>query len=385
MKKKIFYWSPCLNSVGTIKSTINSAASLSKYSAEYEVSIINACGEWDNYSNLLKKYSINIIKLNSNYFRFLPKKGYLSSRFSYLIIYLLSFFSLLKLLRKEQPNIIILHLITSLPLTLLSLFTFKTKFILRISGYPKLNFLRKFFWAKLSKKLVCVTSPTIDLKLELEINNIFPNCKILYLPDAIIEVNTIPNLLNQETINKNFPKNKKVIISVGRLTKQKNFSYLIKEFFEFSKEYKEYVLLIVGDGEEKKNLQNIIKKNNLENKVFLLGYKHNVYDYMKKGDIFVLSSLWEEVGFVMVEAAINNLYIIASDCPNGPKEFLNHGKNGILFKNNTKNQLCKSLLKYNTLTRKKIFSDKLELKKNAKKYTKFRHFIELNKILKLDI
>ena len=385
MKKKIFYWSPCLNPVGTIKSTINSAASLSKYSAEYEVSIINACGEWDNYSNLLKKYSINIIKLNSNYFRFLPKKGYLSSRFSYLIIYLLSFFSLLKLLRKEQPNIIILHLITSLPLTLLSLFTFKTKFILRISGYPKLNFLRKFFWAKLSKKLVCVTSPTIDLKLELETNNIFPNCKILYLPDAIIEVNTIPNLLNQETINKNFPKNKKVIISVGRLTKQKNFSYLIKEFFEFSKEYKEYVLLIIGDGEEKKNLQDTIKKNNLENKVFLLGYKHNIYDYMKKGDIFVLSSLWEEVGFVMVEAAINNLYIIASDCPNGPKEFLNQGKNGILFKNNTKNQLCKSLLKYNTLTRKKIFFDKLELKKNAKKYTKFRHFIELNKILKLDI
>ena len=52
----------------------------------------------------------------------------------------------------------------------------------------------------------------------------------------------------------------------------------------------------------------------------------------------------------------------------------------------TKNpDLCKSLLKYNTLTRKKIFFDKLELKKNAKKYTKFRHFIELNKILKLDI
>ena len=132
-----------MNPVGTIKSTINSAASLSKYSEEYEVSIINACGEWDNYSNLLKKYSINIIKLNSNYFRFLPKKGYLRSRFSYIIIYLLSFFSLLKLLRQEQPNIIILHLITSLPLTLLSLFTFKTKFILRISGYPKLNFLRK--------------------------------------------------------------------------------------------------------------------------------------------------------------------------------------------------------------------------------------------------
>ena len=49
MKKKVIYWSPCLNPVGTIKSTINSAVSLSKYSKDYEVAIINACGEWDKY------------------------------------------------------------------------------------------------------------------------------------------------------------------------------------------------------------------------------------------------------------------------------------------------------------------------------------------------
>ena len=105
---------------------------------------------------------------------------------------------------------------------------------------------------------------------------------------------------------------------------------------------------------------------------------------MKKSNIFVLSSLWEEVGFVMVEAAMNNLFVIASDCPNGPKEFLNQGKNGILFKNNTRNGLYKSLLEYNRLTKKKIYSDRVKLKKNSKKYTKFRHFVELNKILKLE-
>ena len=73
------------------------------------------------------------------------------------------------------------------------------------------------------------------------------------------------------------------------------------------------------------------------------------------------------------------------DCPNGPIEFLNQGKNGILFKNNVKNELCKSLFEYNKLTKGKIFFDKLELKKNSKKYTKFRHFMELNKILKFDV
>ena len=62
---------------------------------------------------------------------------------------------------------------------------------------------------------------------------------------------------------------------------------------------------------------------------------------MKNSEIFVLSSLWEEVGFVIVEAAINNLFVISSDCPNGPKEFLNNGNNGLLFKNNLTGSLKK--------------------------------------------
>ena len=55
MKKNIFYWSPCLNPVGTVKSTLNSAISLKKFNKEYNVSIINACGEWDEFQGILKK------------------------------------------------------------------------------------------------------------------------------------------------------------------------------------------------------------------------------------------------------------------------------------------------------------------------------------------
>ena len=53
MKKKIYYWSPCLNPVGTVKSTINSAVAAVKYSKNtFDVSIINACGEWDEHRNI---------------------------------------------------------------------------------------------------------------------------------------------------------------------------------------------------------------------------------------------------------------------------------------------------------------------------------------------
>ena len=53
--KNIYYWSPCLNPVGTIKSTLNSAIALSKFNKNYNIKIINACGEWNNHKNIFEK------------------------------------------------------------------------------------------------------------------------------------------------------------------------------------------------------------------------------------------------------------------------------------------------------------------------------------------
>ena len=86
MKKKIFYWSPFLNPVGTVKSTLNSALSLKKYNNKYDVYIINACGEWNNYRKFFSENSINLINLNFYYFKFLPKRGFAASRLSYFLI-----------------------------------------------------------------------------------------------------------------------------------------------------------------------------------------------------------------------------------------------------------------------------------------------------------
>ena len=382
MKKKIFYWSPCLNRVGTIISTINSAISLSKYDKNNDVKIINVCGEWDQYKEMLNNNSINLIDLNFKYFKILPKKGFLSSRFSYIVIYILSFFPLYFLLKKQKPNKIVLHLITSLPLTLLNLFKFNTDFILRISGYPKLNIVRKFFWRLSSKKLKIITCPTIDLKKDLENLNLFDQSILHYLPDAIIR---IKNLRKKDDFPEDFNliKNKRVILSAGRLTKQKNFSYLIDEFSDFLKINNNFVLFILGEGEDKKKLIQLIENKGLKEKIFLLGFKQNIYSFMRNSEIFILSSLWEEVGFAMVEAAICNSYIISSDCPNGPKEFLNNGKNGILFKSNSKKSLSNSLINYSNLDREKIFADKVILKKKTSNFTMFKHYLTLNKLLKL--
>ena len=381
MKKKIFYWSPFLNPVGTVKSTLNSALSLKKYNNKYDVYIINACGEWNNYRKFFSENSINLINLNFYYFKFLPKRGFAASRLSYILIFILSFVPLIILLKRHKPEIIFLHLITSLPLTILKIFKFHTKFILRISGYPKLNFMRKMIWKFVSDKITHITCPTYDLKKNLEILDIFDKKKIYFLPDAIARIKEFKREINF-SLDQNIPLDKKIILSAGRLTNQKNHLYLINEFFEFSKLNDQFILIILGDGEKKKEILKFIKEKRIEDKVFLLGHKKNIYSYMRESSAFVLSSLWEEVGFVIVEAALCNTFVISSNCPNGPKEFLNNGKRGILFENNKEKALVSSFKSFLNMEDKKILQNKISLKKEAKKYTIFKHYIELNKILK---
>ena len=84
----------------------------------------------------------------------------------------------------------------------------------------------------------------------------------------------------------------------------------------------------------------------MENRIFLKGYKSNINFYMKNAQAFILSSLWEDPGFVLIEAAMNNLFLISSDCKNGPSEILDNGNRGYLFKNNEKNALFNSLKKF---------------------------------------
>ena len=188
--------------------------------------------------------------------------------------------------------------------------------------------------------------------------------------------------MNRKINNNNEVVGAKTILAAGRLTKQKNFIYLLQEFEKFLKIKKDYKLIILGEGEKKSEIQNYIKKNNISDHVYLKGYVKNVFSYMKNSDLFVLSSLWEDPGFVIIEAAFSNLFVISSNCPNGPKEILDNGRGGILFKSNEEGALLNSFIEFDKLSLDERVYKKVILKKNISKYTIFKHFKTLETILK---
>lgn len=374
MKKKIFYWSPFFSNIATVKSVLNSAISLKKFSKEYQPFIIDVFGEWDEYKYLLIEKNISIKKLNLDLF-FKKKKinGYFKSRYYQIKIFLLAFFPLIKLLKKNQPDYIILHLVTSLPMLINFFFKNKSKVILRISGLPKLNFFRKFFWNIFLKKISRVTTPTKAtlniLKKEFNIDKIF------LLRDPILHI---------KNIKKNRIKNdnkKKTFVSIGRLTKQKNFIFLLKCFKEIVKKNSEINLNILGEGEEYEKLKKYIKKNNLEKNIFLKGYQEKIYEYLSLSDAFILSSLWEDPGFVLIEAAYANIPIISSDCRNGPIEILDNGKNGFLYKSNDIKEFIKTFEIFKNSNPSSIYEKTINAKKMSRNYTLYNHYKNMKQIL----
>ena len=109
---------------------------------------------------------------------------------------------------------------------------------------------------------------------------------------------------------------KPFFLAIGRFTKQKNHIFLLN-FSKNSHYLEDNKLIIIGQGELKKTYDKVIRENNLKNKVEILNYKKNIFNYISNAKCVISSSLWEDPGFVMVEAAYIGTPIISSDCPSG--------------------------------------------------------------------
>ena len=143
-----------------------------------------------------------------------------------------------------------------------------------------------------------------------------------------------------------FKSKKKIkILNIGRFTDQKDQMTLLKSLNDL-KQNLEYEAILIGKGILKNKLNRYIKANNLDNNVRILNFVDNPYNLLKQTDIFILSSKYEGLPNVLLEALVLNKFIISSDCPTGPKEILLNGKGGLLFKTGNYQELTNKILYY---------------------------------------
>ena len=136
------------------------------------------------------------------------------------------------------------------------------------------------------------------------------------------QIISIPNpspFAPQKTVKE---KNTKTVLAVGRLTPIKGFDLLIKAWVKVATTYPDWKLDIVGEGENRQLLTDLINRYQLDSRINLVGTVSNVEHYYKRSDIFCLSSRYEGFGMVLVEALSFGLPIVSFDCEVGPAEVL---------------------------------------------------------------
>ncbi len=380
INKSIFVWSPFTGKIGTVKNVINSLYSINKYS-NYSTHLINAFGEWDDYKEDIKVKNVDIH--NFQYLRFIKNwkiRGFIKSRFSYILIFLFSFIPLFNLIKKQKPDYLVVHLISSLPLLIFKIFNFDTKLILHVAGHPKLNLIRKKIWKLSSKKIFKVICPSEELKNVFLEHNIFDHNQIKVIQDPHLVMKDI-NVLKREELNDHFFNDSKILIAIGRMTKQKNYSFLIKNFKELASKYTDIKLVIIGDGEDKHNLEILIKQLDLIKKIKLINHKTNIYKYLKMSKFYVSTSLWEGSSLAMVDAAFMGIPILCSDCPSGRKEFIGKNKRGFIYKKNDSQDFLNLFDQMYSLNKEDTKNLTLESKKYVKKFTLFKSYLKFKEIL----
>lgn len=142
----------------------------------------------------------------------------------------------------------------------------------------------------------------------------------------------VPNAINPDFIKPRYVgERKKLIVSSGRLNKQKNHTLLINAFAKIAEKYPDYNLCIYGEGAKRDELYELVDKLGLTERVSLPGYATNISERLQEASMFVLSSDFEGMPNALMEAMALGLPCVSTDCGGGGARFLiENGKNGLL-------------------------------------------------------
>lgn len=319
MKKSVLFFLPKLETGGAENLVIKLANYLSN--KKYEVSIVTITKGKHRYE--LLNNNIKFIQLNY-------------SRTFY------SFFNILKII-KSKKNVVIFSVIRHLNILILFanliLLLKKKIFIIEVSLLKNhLKYNKKYFYFFIFSFLTYISYPFANKIIApsatsaniLKKNFLLKN-KIIHIYNPV-DINKIVELSDTKLVPKILEQNKhnKIILSIGRLTWEKDYETLINSFIQVEKKINNVILIILGNGKEKKDIINLINKNKLQDKIFLLGNVSNPYVYLKHCDLYILSSISELFPTSLIESLIFKSSIISTDCEYGPSEILEKGKWGTL-------------------------------------------------------
>lgn len=179
------------------------------------------------------------------------------------------------------------------------------------------------------------------------------------------KISVIPNFVRNIPLSKESDRKESMILSVGRLGKEKGHDLLLRAFAATGGAQKGWQLTIIGEGDERRNLENLTVSLDLSASVHLPGIVQEPAEWMQETSFFVLPSRYEGFPNALLEAMACGCAVIATDCPSAPAEIIRNEMNGLLVPIDNITALSNAMLRLmdSTSLRQHMGSQALEVKK----------------------
>jgi len=393
MPKKILYWGPYTGHVGTIKAQVNSAYAMHFFGG-HDVSLIRAHSEFKGMDKDLSLKGINLLDLGlSKYFPGLENSRIFARRPYMLVSALVGFFPLVRCIRRERPDFLVLNLLVAPAILAALVANVSVVIIVSVQGYPHFlgikgvrtpvwkrieNAVRKRIWNSVFPKADVVLTMTKNTRDKLVKHTKLRPKQLHVLPNPVIDRQLVSNgnkPLGHVWYRERIP----IVVGMGRLTHQKGFDILIQAFSKVLKSGMVARLVIVGEGEDHANLDDLVKRLDIEGFVDLVGHMENPFPYIARATLFVLSSRWEDPGHAIIEAAVLGTPIVTTNCPSGPSDLVGYGAGGLICQTEDPVDMAEKII----LALSETDPEKQRVAgKNAEKYTLYSHYKEMETLLK---
>lgn len=317
MDRPLAFFSPSLTGGGSERVMLNIANGCA--ARGYDVDVVLVTGKGDFLDDLDSR--IQIVNLQ--------KKRVITS-----------VFSLMKYLRKRRPASLLSTQLHSNVVALIAaaLSGARVKVVVREVTSPNREKARRqtpisitlsFLARRLYRRAYCVISVCNDMKPQIASNRMvgMDKIKVIYNP---IRIGEIRSLAKDATIYDWLDSNQTAtIVAIGRLERVKDFETLIRAF-KIVRDQKQAKLVILGEGSLRPQLTSLAGELAIAEDVYLPGFVENPYAYLGRANVVVLSSKWEGLPNVLLEALALDIPIVSTDCQTGPREILRDGRDGTL-------------------------------------------------------
>lgn len=238
---------------------------------------------------------------------------------------------LVRYLRRVEPEVLVAGLLTVPAVVARDVAGVDTKLVCSVQGLPRPDRSRLWLWPQLYRRAEVVVAPVQSIADRVATYADLDPGQVRVVANPVVTDELLARA-EEPPDHPWFDEADRIVLAVGRQTRQKDFSTLLRSFDRVADRTDEDVRLLVPGKEDEQTpeLHQLADQLDHGDAVAFPGFVDNPYAYMRAADVFVLSSRWEGPGHVLVEALAVGTPVVSTDCPAGPREILQNGEAGVL-------------------------------------------------------